>query len=107
MHGPQVGVCRVCGELTTVHSNASCLQCGGAFHLALRQDIPAKDCGQVWIGEQSQTLEFACNICLGVATPATDADAPASASDTGRYARREGVRATDLLREKRRSRRGR
>lgn len=107
MHGPQVGVCRVCGDLTTVHSNASCLQCGSAFHLALRQDIPAKDCGQVWISEESQTLEFACNVCLGVTNPIADAAPDTPAAVPSRYARREGVRAADVLREKRRARRSR
>jgi hypothetical protein len=101
MHGPQVGVCRVCGELTSVTSNATCLQCGSAFHLALRQDVPDKDCGQVWINEETQTLEFACYICLGRADPA----APASAPARRRYARSTATRAADLLREKRRRRR--
>jgi hypothetical protein len=101
VHGPQVGVCRVCGDLTTVTSNASCMQCGGVYHLALRQDVPEKDCGQVWINEESQTLEFACDICLGQADfgPA----APPSA-DRPRYARAQGTRAADVVRAKRRRR---
>jgi hypothetical protein len=99
VHGPQVGVCRVCGEMTSVTSNASCMQCGGVFHLALRQDVPEKDCGQVWINDESQTLEFACNVCLGQAEPA----APPS-DERPRYARTQGTRAADLLRAKRRRR---
>ena len=101
MHGPQVGVCRVCGEMTDVHSNAACMQCGATYHLALRQDVPARDCGQVWINDQYQTLEFACNVCLGYAAPA--ADPPAAAPR--RYARRQGARAADVLRERRQRRR--
>ncbi len=49
-------LCRVCGEPTTEHSNAVCSWCTAPFHLALRQDIPAKDCGQVWISEELLAL---------------------------------------------------
>ena len=101
VHGPQVGVCRVCGGMTTVTSNASCMQCGGTFHLALRQDLPDKDCGQVWINEESQTLEFACAVCLGQVEPVAE-----QASAPSRYARAQGVRAADVLRAKRRRRGG-
>jgi hypothetical protein len=100
VHGPQVGVCRVCGEMTDTFSNAECMQCGAAFHLALRQDIPAKDCGQVWINDDAQSLEFACDLCLGrVAEPA--APEPLVGERT-RYARRQGTRAAEVLRAKRR-----
>ena len=100
MYGPQVGVCRVCGEMTNTVSNASCLQCGSSYHLALRQDIPAKDCGQVWINEESQTLEFACYICLGVVAPPPDPEVTPPARP--RYVRAQGARAAELLRRKRR-----
>lgn len=56
--------CQVCSDPTTEHCFAVCNRCAGAFHLALRQDIPAKDCGQVWISEEYMALEFACNACL-------------------------------------------
>lgn len=76
------------------------MECGSAFHLALRQDVPAKDCGQVYINDESQTLEFACNICLGHAPePDTVKAAP---DERTRYARRQGGRAADVLRAKRR-----
>lgn len=108
MHGPQVGECRVCGELTNSLSNATCMQCGSPFHLALRNDVPAKDCGRVWIDDESQTLEFACDVCLGVAadpaaTPVEDA------AERGAYARANGMRASEIMRRKRaeRGRRGR
>ena len=97
MHGPQVGACRVCGELTNAFSNATCMQCGSSYHLALRQDVPAKDCGQVWISDESQTLEFACDICLGKVSPEDDAAGAARPQ----YARAEGRRAADVLRRKR------
>lgn len=101
VYGPQTGVCRVCGELTDALSNAACMRCGGTYHLALRQDVPAKDCGQVWINEEHQTLEFACNICLGHAEPA--GSRAASRTDEGkRYARREGASAADIVRRRRR-----
>lgn len=102
MHGPQTGVCRVCGELTDAFSNATCMRCGSAYHLALRQDVPAKDCGQVWIDDESQTLEFACNVCLGITgEPA----AGESREERAGYARSEGGRAADVLRRKRSLRR--
>lgn len=100
VYGPQTGVCRVCGELTDAFSNAACMRCGGAYHLALRQDVPGKDCGQVWINEEHQTLEFACNLCLGVAEPTAARAAPADGSR--RYARREGVSAAEIARRRRR-----
>ena len=100
VHGPQVGTCRVCGELTEIYSTASCLQCGGTYHLALRNDIPAKDCGQVWVNDEYQTLEFACDICLGRAAPAESAERDARPG----YARAEGRRASEVLRAKRAAR---
>ena len=102
MHGPQTGVCRVCGELTDAFSNATCMRCGSPYHLALRQDVPAKDCGQVWIDDESQTLEFACNICLGVAG---ESEGEQGVEARAGYARREGTRASELLRRKRSERR--
>ena len=86
--------------MTNTFSNASCMDCGSSFHLALRQDVPGKDCGQVWIDDESQTLEFACDICLGRAS-APD-PVPAAPEGRTRYARRQGGRAGDVLRAKRR-----
>ena len=107
VHGPQVGRCVVCGEMTDPFSNATCLQCGGTYHLALRQDVPGKDCGQVWINDEHQTLDYACDVCLGRAE--TPASAAPEENEPRAYARRDGVRAADLLRRKRaeRGRRGR
>ena len=101
VHGPQIGRCVVCGEMTDPFSNAACLQCGGAYHLALRQDVPGKDCGQVWINDEFQTLEYACDTCLG-RTPTARAEASgADGAEPRGYTRRQGVRAADLLRQKR------
>ena len=101
--------CCVCGEPTTEYSNAVCSWCTAPFHLALRQDIPAKDCGQVWISEELLALEFACNTCLaaesGAAVPQTAPPAPApESSPRRRYARHEGASPSALLRAKRRRR---
>jgi hypothetical protein len=101
VHGPQVGVCRVCGEMTDTYSNASCMQCASTFHLALRRDIPGKDCGQVWINEETQALDFACDICLGRTVPA---ESEPAAGRPG-YARSDAKRASDLLRRRRSVRR--
>jgi hypothetical protein len=97
--------CHVCGEPTSEHSNAICNWCGAPFHLALRTDVPSKDCGQVWIDEQFLALEFACNTCLSKEQHGSTADVvvnPAPATDLKRrYTRREGVSAGELVRGRR------
>lgn len=105
--------CRVCGEPTSQYSHASCDGCGETFHLALRQDIPAKDCGQVWINDEFMALEFSCNVCLDVVAPDTAApplppveSVPGAPTVKRRYARRDGINASALLRDKRRRVRG-
>ncbi|MFN8556260.1 MAG: hypothetical protein U0531_02555 [Dehalococcoidia bacterium] len=113
--------CHVCAEPTSEHSNAVCHWCGNTYHLALRQDIPAKDCGAVWISEELMALEFACDLCItarqnqeqalselmaGAAIPSTvprPAPAPAATSEPKRrYARSAGMRPPKLLQAKRR-----
>ncbi|MEX0782340.1 MAG: hypothetical protein WD557_06790 [Dehalococcoidia bacterium] len=49
------------------HNEATCDNCGRAYHLNQRMDLPGKDCGQVWINEDHLALEFACNTCLNSA----------------------------------------
>lgn len=56
--------CWVCGEHVEPHTEAFCGQCGRAYHLNQRTDMPGKDCGQVWINEDHLALEFACDRCL-------------------------------------------
>jgi len=98
--------CRVCGEPTSEHCHAICYACGASFHLALRQDIPGKDCGEVWIDENHLALEFACNPCLtelrGVTVGATAGPQPGDARPRRRYVRRTGTRAGDVVRARRR-----
>jgi hypothetical protein len=43
---------------------AECNWCDRRFHLNQRNDIEAKDCGEVWIDEQYMALQFACALCL-------------------------------------------
>jgi hypothetical protein len=109
--------CHVCGELTSEYSNAVCNFCVRVYHLALRNDIPAKDCGQVWINEEHLALEFACNACItefqsarvpqrldAPATYSTDASSPQTeAASRRRYTRREGMTASALVRGKRKA----
>jgi len=84
---PTANVCAVCGGALT-QDRATCYTCGSEFHLALRTDRPAIDCGVVWIDEESQALTFGCNRCLG--------RAPAGG---GRGRRRhEGLRAREVAR---------
>jgi hypothetical protein len=44
--------------------SATCNWCNGLYHLNQRNDVEAKDCGQVWIDEQYMALQFACEACL-------------------------------------------
>lgn len=57
-------VCTVCQEPLTATTEAICNGCGALFHLNQRNDLPGKDCGEVWINEDHMALEFACNTCL-------------------------------------------
>jgi hypothetical protein len=93
--------CAVCGEPTNEYSHAICSRCAQTFHLALRQDIPAKDCGQVWIDEDAMALDFACNTCLGL-TPAGQTATPGAAAKARRYTRRDDTRASAIVRARRR-----
>lgn len=68
--GPQatmtsaINSCSVCRELLESHTEAFCNACGLPYHLNQRQDLPGKDCGQVWINEEHLGLEYACDTCL-------------------------------------------
>jgi hypothetical protein len=63
--------CAVCGESMTFVQSAECNWCDQRYHLNQRNDVEAKDCGEVWIDEQFLALQFACNTCLkGGTTPA-------------------------------------
>ena len=87
---PQEYVCVVCGEPAHPGMSAECNWCDGRYHLNQRNDVEAKDCGQVWIDEQYMALQFACDNCLrdGGASPASSDPAPAKIREiTGRSAR--------------------
>ena len=56
--------CVVCGEAVDAKMSAECNWCDGRYHLNQRNDVEAKDCGQVWIDEQYMALQFACDKCL-------------------------------------------
>ena len=57
-------ICVVCAEPVDAAMSASCNWCDGVYHLNQRNDVDAKDCGQVWIDEQYMALQFACDACL-------------------------------------------
>ena len=57
-------VCGVCRDPVQPAMSADCNWCSGRFHLNQRNDVEAKDCGQVWIDEQYMALQFACDSCL-------------------------------------------
>jgi hypothetical protein len=56
--------CVVCRGLVEAAMSAECNWCDGRYHLNQRNDVEAKDCGQVWIDEQFLALQFACDNCL-------------------------------------------
>jgi predicted amidophosphoribosyltransferase len=87
-------LCAVCGQ-TMDDNRAFCNQCGNAFHLALRVDQNATDCGDAWIDEDVQALVFGCNRCLG--------QMPAEAAETRRHVRRPGASAKTVARSRRRT----
>src|SRR5436190_2510212 len=62
-------LCHVCGSEMDAN-RASCNECGRDFHLALRVDVAARDCGDAWIDDEVQALIFGCNACLGRSEPA-------------------------------------
>jgi hypothetical protein len=93
--------CIVCDEQAEAQMTAECNWCNGRYHLNQRNDIEAKDCGQVWVDEQYLALQFACNTCLAgtdrdpaalvsEAAPPIPPHTPPDASDTRprRYKRR-------------------
>jgi predicted amidophosphoribosyltransferase len=86
-------LCGVCGEAMD-ENRASCNQCGNEFHLALRIDRPARDCGEAWIDEDVQALVFGCNTCLGRGQPA----------EKQRRVRHTGVKASAVARARRQRR---
>ena len=65
-------VCLVCDEPLTKTTEAWCGQCGGSYHLNQRADLPGKDCGDVWINEETLALDFSCNRCLNPPTLGLD-----------------------------------
>jgi hypothetical protein len=68
---------------------AECNWCDQRFHLNQRNDVEAKDCGEVWIDEQYLALQFACRTCLDGGEPASKARATARPSGGRRkYKRR-------------------
>ena len=82
--------CVVCGEPADARASAECNWCDGRYHLNQRNDLEAKDCGQVWIDEQYMALQFACDNCLRerAEAPASGGAAPAKIREiTGRSAR--------------------
>lgn len=65
----EAAVCHVCSR-PLGDETAVCIYCDRPFHLRLRQGSDAPECGRVWIDEQFLSLEYACDICLGIAPTA-------------------------------------
>jgi hypothetical protein len=70
-------VCLCCGRGFEGNDLAWCSICGEPFHLALRIDVPALDCGQAWISDELEAVQFGCSRCLDPAKPESNSpDAP-------------------------------
>jgi hypothetical protein len=79
--------CAVCGQQAEAAMTAECNWCNCRYHLNQRNDVDAKDCGQVWVDEQYLALQFACNACLaGTERASHSAPAPAPGSAARRAA---------------------
>lgn len=86
-------ICTVCHEEAEAAMTAECNWCDSRYHLNQRNDVEAKDCGQVWVDEQYLALQFACNTCLAGTERAPHAGAspaapPAAAATSGPAVRR-------------------
>jgi len=57
-------VCVCCRRPFRAHDRAICTSCGAGFHLAMRIDVVVEECGEVWINDELEALEFGCNRCL-------------------------------------------
>lgn len=58
-------ICVVCDEpIGGPLFEAHCTTCTKPFHLQQRTDVPGKDCGDVWLNDESLGLDFACFICI-------------------------------------------
>jgi hypothetical protein len=64
VQGSPDGECCCCGRPFVGQDLARCSICGAPFHLALRIDVPAVDCGQAWISDELEAVQFGCNRCL-------------------------------------------
>ena len=61
---PAEASCPCCDRSFSAYDRAVCSFCGRPFHLAMRLDVPVDECGQVWINDEAEALEFGCNDCL-------------------------------------------
>jgi hypothetical protein len=87
-------ICIVCGESVSEAMSAACNWCDGRFHLNQRNDVEAKDCGQVWIDEQYMALQFACDNCLkGESSPRVESQRERAARPASNRPRRYRRRA--------------
>lgn len=55
-------ICGICGEVEETPL-VECYECGVRFHLAVRTDVPGKDCGDAILGD-STGIEMICNQCI-------------------------------------------
>lgn len=89
--------CCVCGEPADETNASDCYGCGRLYHLNQRNDVVARDCGDVWLNDSTLALEFGCQTCIDErfgepdATTTPSADGSESA-DSGRESRRRRYR---------------
>ncbi len=57
------GLCPVClEELAPIHQ-IDCVACLISFHIRMLENVEAKECGSMWIDEDSEAMVFMCNTC--------------------------------------------
>lgn len=101
--------CTVCGEAVESGASALCNECGRPYHLVLTNEASGKNCGEVWLNEESMALEFGCGRCLALARGESEAlpvrepvpKRAAAAAAEGRV-RHEGRSAREIVRRRRR-----
>ena len=57
------GLCPIClEELVPIHQ-IECTACRLVFHIRMTENEEARDCGSVWLDEDSEAMVFMCKTC--------------------------------------------
>lgn len=64
MQESEAGSCHICAQGLVAEDTASCHLCYKDFHLAMTIQSQTKDCGQIFMNNDTLALAFVCNQCL-------------------------------------------